>query len=721
MKSVSPTSTRPPNGGATHDGGAVDGFGEGVVGVRVPLPHAPPTELANAPMSTGPMEQGGIWLITGISGLHSEAAQTSATLASVRGAVGGMNDTLVAVWHSAALAITGANAWTNAVMLHAGGKSAASTDDNDFNNRTGTARHEAPYMGSQAAVSYNHTELVQYLLAGGASATLSDFDSETPLHFCESVEIAQILLARGADINAKNADLRTPLDSALDDENEELVAFYEANGAVSSGIVSEESASLAQLQAMMEAQENADGHNATFMAGSTADDALGRRLRRQLGSYAHDNSGEMSTTAIGLIASVSTLVVLALLFLACRLSSRLQQRHHALLREVRRIQATRAVMERSNQTSYQFAYDNVSGVAGQVQLAHDVRFDPSFAHTRIPHHELYNLRLVAKRSGTVVFQAIFNNMDIAVKQLLPSQCNSLLIVTDFMREIRLAATLEHPNIVGFIGLAWTEGASLADLSLLTEFMPNGMSRANTPLATPMSSIRSTLSGHYQSSRHRMRRELLEQGTSKASLAAEVADALAYLHSFEPTVSTSRCLVDVLILRFCNCQVIHRDLKSKNILLSRTWNARLNDFGYSRVTNPDDLMTMNVGTIAWIAPEVLTGGRYTEQADIYSFGVLLSELDTLQVPYTELTREYIDEHHHELSSDLHHPKVKAKAKSLSNAYIAMSVAEGRLSPSFTNLIPHELLVLARECLSHAPQNRPTAIELSYRLRSFILGV
>ncbi|RHY19713.1 hypothetical protein DYB36_010692 [Aphanomyces astaci] len=459
------------------------------------------------------------------------------------------------------------------------------------------------------------------------------------------------------------------------------------------------------------------------MAGSTADDALGRRLRRHLGSYAHDNSGEMSTTAIGLIASVSTLVVLALLFLACRLSSRLQQRHHALLREVRRIQATRAVMERSNQTLYQFAYDNVSGVAGQVQLAHDVRFDPSFAHTRIPHHELYNLRLarpcVAKRSGTVVFQAIFNNMDIAVKQLLPSQCNSLLIVTDFMREIRLAATLEHPNIVGFIGLAWTEGASLADLSLLTEFMPNVLEDGEheqeqqrtgsgelpsptTPLATPMSSIRSTLSGHYQSSRHRMRRELLEQGTSKASLAAEVADALAYLHSFEPTV-------------------IHRDLKSKNILLSRTWNARLNDFGYSRVTNPDDLMTMNVGTIAWIAPEVLTGGRYTEQADIYSFGVLLSELDTLQVPYIELTREYIDEHHHELSSDLHHPKVKAKAKSLSNAYIAMSVAEGRLSPSFTNLIPHELLVLARECLSHAPQNRPTAIELSYRLRSFILGV
>ncbi|RHY34964.1 hypothetical protein DYB32_000539 [Aphanomyces invadans] len=255
-----------------------------------------------------------------------------------------------------------------------------------------------------------------------------------------------------------------------------------------------------------------------------------------------------------------------------------------------------------------------------------------------------------KRHHDLRREAVFNNMVIAVKQLLPSQCGSLLIVSDFMREIRLAATLEHPNIVGFVGLAWTEGSSLADLSLLTEFMPNGK--------------------------------------------------LDRVHH--------------------NMAVIHRDLKSKNILLSRTWNARLNDFGYSRVTSQDDLMTMNVGTIAWIAPEVLTGGRYTEQADIYSFGVLLSELDSLQPPYTDLTRDYIEEHHSELSNDLHHPKVKAKAKNLSNAFIAMSVAEGKLAPTFTNFIPHELLVLARECLSHAPQNRPTAIELSFRLRSFIVG-
>ncbi|KAF0690708.1 Aste57867_17918 [Aphanomyces stellatus] len=433
-------------------------------------------------------------------------------------------------------------------------------------------------------------------------------------------------------------------------------------------------------------------------------------------SVATEESG-LGTTTIVLLASGGALIVLGLLYAACRLSSRLRRRHNDLRREVRRIQETRAVMERSHQSSYHSATDK-DNEKGHVQLANDVRFDPTFAHTRIPHHELFNLRLVAKGSGTVVFQAIFNGQDIAVKQILPSQCSSLLTVTDFMREIRLAATLEHPNIVGFVGLAWTEGPSLADLSLLTEFMPNGdlMTFLSYERRTPPADRRlratwdphhplSNPSGHHlmsgPSNRQRIKREIIENGTSKTSLATEVADALAYLHSFEPTV-------------------IHRDLKSKNILLSSTWNARLNDFGYSRVMSPDEVMTMNVGTIAWIAPEVLTGSRYTEQADIYSFGVLLSELDTLQVPYMELTREYIEEQHSELSSELHHPKVKAKAKTLSNAFIAMSVAEGRLAPSFSSSIPPDLLALARECVAFNPHQRPTAIEISYRLRIFVQG-
>ncbi|KAF0708068.1 hypothetical protein As57867_006442, partial [Aphanomyces stellatus] len=114
---------------------------------------------------------------------------------------------------------------------------------------------------------------------------------------------------------------------------------------------------------------------------------------------------------------------------------------------------------------------------------------------------------------------------------------------------------------------------------------------------------------------------------------------------------------------------------------------------------EESMTSNIGTVAWIAPEVLTGGRYTEKADIYSFGVLLSELDTLQVPYAEMLG-------------------KSKENGFSNARLAMMVSEGALQPSFTDGIPSELLALARECLSFNDTDRPSAMKLSFQLRSIL---
>ncbi|EQC28010.1 hypothetical protein SDRG_14282 [Saprolegnia diclina VS20] len=127
------------------------------------------------------------------------------------------------------------------------------------------AQDENGYTPLQAAVSYNQTELVAYLLAQGAKVSLGDNDDETPLHFCESVEVAELLLDAGADLNVKNADGRTPLDAALDEDNEELRDFYVNRGAESSGILSEEHATEEQLKALMEGLESgqislADNH-----------------------------------------------------------------------------------------------------------------------------------------------------------------------------------------------------------------------------------------------------------------------------------------------------------------------------------------------------------------------------------------------------------------------------------------------------------------------------
>ncbi|EQC29802.1 TKL protein kinase [Saprolegnia diclina VS20] len=302
-----------------------------------------------------------------------------------------------------------------------------------------------------------------------------------------------------------------------------------------------------------------------------------------------------------------------------------------------------------------------------TRVANDIRFDAELSQFRIPQQEIQNISLLVKGGYGVVFHATFGKQDVAMKQLLPSKAKDSSAIQDFMNEIRLCARLEHPKIVKFVGISWS---TLQDLAVLSEFMSNG-----------------DVTGLIRKERKKPEGSRLLQWYSdgvfpatKTSIAADTADALVYLHSFQPTV-------------------IHRDLKSKNVLLSETWEAKLSDFGISRVTSLEESMTSNIGTIAWIAPEVLTGGRYTEKADIYSFGVLMAELDTLQVPYADMLG-------------------KSKENGFSNARLAMMVSEGALQPSFTESMPSELLALARECLSFHDNDRPSAVQLSYRLHKML---
>ncbi|KAG9408710.1 hypothetical protein AC1031_020555 [Aphanomyces cochlioides] len=300
------------------------------------------------------------------------------------------------------------------------------------------------------------------------------------------------------------------------------------------------------------------------------------------------------------------------------------------------------------------------------RIANDIRFDEELAQFRIPQNEIQNVSLLVKGGYGVVFHASFGKDEVAMKQLLPSKSKDFDAIQEFMNEIRLCARLEHPKIVKFIGISWS---TLHDLAVLSEFMPRG--DVSTLLKKDLKKSESHRILHWDSGNG-------TTTTTKALIAADIADALVYLHSFQPTI-------------------IHRDLKSKNVLLSESWEAKLSDFGISRVTSLEDTMTSNIGTVAWIAPEVLSGGRYTEKADIYSFGVLLSELDTNEVPYANLMN-------------------KSKDASFSNARIALMVSEGSLKPDFTDRIPEELLAVALECLAFNENDRPTAMALSYKIHT-----
>ena len=82
-------------------------------------------------------------------------------------------------------------------------------------------------------------------------------------------------------------------------------------------------------------------------------------------------------------------------------------------------------------------------------------------------------------------------------------------------------------------------------------------------------------------------------------------------------------------------ILHRDLKSGNLLVTAEWRILIADFGLSRVISRHQTMTGGLGTYQWMAPEVLARQRYSEKADIYSFSIVLWEMAARRLPYEGL--------------------------------------------------------------------------------------
>mmetsp|Transcript_45564 Transcript_45564/g.98682 ORF Transcript_45564/g.98682 Transcript_45564/m.98682 type:complete len:206 (-) Transcript_45564:12-629(-) len=98
----------------------------------------------------------------------------------------------------------------------------------------------------------------------------------------------------------------------------------------------------------------------------------------------------------------------------------------------------------------------------------------------------------------------------------------------------------------------------------------------------------------------------------------------------------------------SCDLIHRDLKSLNVLVNESWVAKIADLG--EATAVSRTMTALKGTVIWSAPEVLAGtGHYDNKLDVYSFGIVLWELQTRQVPFSH--GEYAKVSHFKLISHI----------------------------------------------------------------------
>ncbi|OQR80569.1 hypothetical protein ACHHYP_17458 [Achlya hypogyna] len=129
-------------------------------------------------------------------------------------------------------------------------------------------------------------------------------------------------------------------------------------------------------------------------------------------------------------------------------------------------------------------------------------------------------------------------------------------------------------------------------------------------------------------------------------------------------------------------VIHRDLKSNNIFLDSRNYIKVGDLGLARECASS--MTSMTGAASWMAPEVFKSGRYDFKVDIFSFGVILTELDTLQKPYAD--------------------------KGISNPFAIMHAVTNGMRPSLSENCKPWLLKLASDCMLDEPSLRPSALEV-----------
>ncbi|POM69364.1 TKL protein kinase [Phytophthora palmivora] len=357
-----------------------------------------------------------------------------------------------------------------------------------------------------------------------------------------------------------------------------------------------------------------------------------------------DTSGGSNSLVIGLVAGGGAVVIVVVALVAWR---------YFLRKKDRRMSSSK-----NDFYSQEFG-DTLDFDDTQVQVDPVFLNDPVIITNRLDHKLLKMGKCLSKGGFGLVFMGEYKGRRVAIKKIRPDRSVTAAEIEMFLKEIIMMAVLYHPRIVEFVGVAWD---NLRHLSAVTEFMDNG-------------DLRDVLYGY------KSKGERLSWESHKATIALHIAEALSYLHGLKP-------------------KIIHRDLKSKNVLLNMYLEAKLSDFGIARMRYlVETHMTAGVGTSFWIAPEVLLGRDYDEAADIYSFGVVLSEIDTDDYPFWN-------------------DKNKSNRGKIQEAEILSLVAEGKKRPSFSEDCPKAILDLADCCLHNNPENRPTAAEIVVILEHMI---
>lgn len=203
-----------------------------------------------------------------------------------------------------------------------------------------------------------------------------------------------------------------------------------------------------------------------------------------------------------------------------------------------------------------------------------------------PHDIVFQEKIASGAFGDL-FKGMFCGQDVAIKVLRGVQDNSVQY-QEFLQEVAIMRKVRHRNVVQFIGACTKK----PHLCIVFEFMKGGSVYDRLRSAKGPFSIVEVL-----------------------RIAAEVSRGMNYLHQRK---------------------ILHRDLKTANLLVDEHGTVKIADFGVARLLDSEGVMTAETGTYRWMAPEIIEHKAYDQKADVYSFGIVLWELLTGRVPYADRT-------------------------------------------------------------------------------------
>ncbi|XP_011021182.1 PREDICTED: proline-rich receptor-like protein kinase PERK8 [Populus euphratica] len=255
--------------------------------------------------------------------------------------------------------------------------------------------------------------------------------------------------------------------------------------------------------------------------------------------------------------------------------------------------------------------------------------------------------------GFVYKGVLVDGREVAVKQLKIGGSQG---EREFRAEVEIISRVHHRHLVSLVGYCISEHQRL----LVYDYLPND-----------------TLYYHL----HGEGRPLMDWAT-RVKVAAGAARGIAYLHED------------------CHPRIIHRDIKSSNILLDDNFEAQVSDFGLAKIALELDsnthVSTRVMGTFGYMAPEYATSGKLTEKSDVYSFGVVLLELITSRKPV-------------DASQPLGDESLVEWARPLLTTALENEDFEALVDPELEkNYVPSEMFRMieaAAACVRHSAAKRP----------------